>query len=733
MIYAEAAVGGPVWARENLEALNDDSPIGLWSARLMHHCEAWKCRLWDEDDDELPHQMRLRVDPEDTPDPGRSSSREPRHPSSDELRALIAQRLDHFRQHPPARDAQVFRNAAYLAQRVGLTPLEREIVELGACLEDARVLYSWLKRAQGRRRRGLLRSVAIAIDAPEHDVRAALNPKRILISSGIVPELRLSEPHGDTVFLAEPICAALHRECASCEDIFLSLFHEAEPAKLTVDDFPHVRSAMNLASRLIRAGAAANAAGVNVLIHGPPGTGKTALARLIAATAGVRPYEVSLDDDGGEGLSPSARLTAYSLCQRVLVQSSGTAILFDEAEESISTRRGLFLSGMHLLMGDGPRDKGWMNRLLEDNAVPSIWVTNSVHGFDPAFLRRFSFVMELRVPPNSVRRKILDRYTDGLCVSEAWKRKITADDRIGPGLIEGAARAVKLVGSVGACGTESDLSRILDGSVRSQGLRGKATAMHLGLGGWDSAFANASCDLDELASGMDRTGRGAILLYGPPGTGKSAFADHLATHLGRELIARRASDLLDMYVGNSEKNIAAMFEQAKAVEGVLLLDEADSFLQSRSSAYHRWEVTQVNELLVQMESFDGIFVCSTNLTDTLDPAVFRRFALKIRFEPLRIDQRWMLFRKTAEQLGMVVDDAVRREVERLTDLTPGDFATVVMKSLLVPIVHSRGLLLALQEERRTKPGRNREEIGFASRAECRAANVVLRAESTCRR
>ena len=64
-----------------------------------------------------------------------------------------------------------------------------------------------------------------------------------------------------------------------------------------------------------------------------------------------------------------------------------------------------------------------------------------------------------------------------------------------------------------------------------------------------------------------------------------------------------------------------MFEEAKEEGAVLLLDEADSFLQDRASLKQSWEVTQVNELLTQMESFDGLFVCSTNLMDKLDLAI----------------------------------------------------------------------------------------------------------------
>ncbi len=84
-----------------------------------------------------------------------------------------------------------------------------------------------------------------------------------------------------------------------------------------------------------------------------------------------------------------------------------------------------------------------------------------------------------------------------------------------------------------------------------------------------------------------------------------------------------------MYVGQSEQNIARMFEQASQEDAVLVLDEADSLLRDRRGVNQSWEVTQVNELLMQMENFDGLFICSTNLMDDLDQASLRRFAIKV--------------------------------------------------------------------------------------------------------
>jgi hypothetical protein len=108
-------------------------------------------------------------------------------------------------------------------------------------------------------------------------------------------------------------------------------------------------------------------------------------------------------------------------------------------------------------------------------------------------------------------------------------------------------------------------------------------------------------------------------------------------------IIKQASDLMSKYVGETEQNMAAMFREAEAEKAVLLLDEADSFLQDRRGAQRTYEVTEVNEMLQGMERFNGIFVCTTNLLDRLDQAALRRFTFKIKFKPLTAAQRETMF------------------------------------------------------------------------------------------
>jgi SpoVK/Ycf46/Vps4 family AAA+-type ATPase len=189
---------------------------------------------------------------------------------------------------------------------------------------------------------------------------------------------------------------------------------------------------------------------------------------------------------------------------------------------------------------------------------------------------------------------------------------------------------------------------------------------------------------------------------GPPGTGKSEFARHLARRLGLETLQRRASDLLSMWVGGSEKQIAAAFAQARDTRAMLVIDEADSLLADRRGAAHSWEVTQVNEMLTWMENHPLPFVCTTNMMERLDQASLRRFTLKLKFEPLAPAQAARMF---VHAFGCPAPHALP------DDLTPGDFATVRRRRALFGACDAAGLVewLAAEVEAR---GAHARRIGF---------------------
>lgn len=222
---------------------------------------------------------------------------------------------------------------------------------------------------------------------------------------------------------------------------------------------------------------------------------------------------------------------------------------------------------------------------------------------------------------------------------------------------------------------------------------------------------NADCDILKISKGIIANGQARVCLYGPPGTGKSAFGRYIADMSRKQLIVKKASDIISPYLGESEQNMARMFQEATDQDAVLLLDEADTYLQDRKNLQRSWEVSGVNEMLTQIESFNGVFICSTNLMDSLDTAALRRFDLKIKFTHLNKLQSWGLFVDTANRLKIQIDEAIQTKLNALGMLSPGDFATVLRQSRFSPIKDSWDLFDRLDAECTIKP-ESKRQIGF---------------------
>jgi len=344
-----------------------------------------------------------------------------------------------------------------------------------------------------------------------------------------------------------------------------------------------------------------------------------------------------------------------------------------------------------------------INRLLENNPVPTLWTTNDISDCDPAFLRRISFTLELRTPPVSVRSRIWEKLAahHQVPLSKELCLELAHCMEDAPALADSALRAARITR-----GGADDVK--LAASAISRAVRGGHTPLTTPSSiRFEPELANADHDLALITERFVACGpanTGGLCLSGPPGTGKSAFARYLADRMNMPVLERRASDLLDRYVGGSERNIANAFAEARETSAFLVFDEADSLLGARDGATHRWEISQVNEMLTWMESHPLPFACTTNLIGKLDPATARRFSLKVAFLPLSLEQRAACFRRFFQSeppTGLLA----------LDQLTPGDFAVVAKRSKLLGTSEPEAILIELCREQATKPN-TRNPIGF---------------------
>jgi SpoVK/Ycf46/Vps4 family AAA+-type ATPase len=510
---------------------------------------------------------------------------------------------------------------------------------------------------------------------PDSAIRAALRDDAPLLSTGII---RIEAEATDIVSkinLIDQLANIMLMPNADENTLLDRFLKRASPPTLDLRAFPHLARDVDVLLPYLRATIRLREAGANVLFYGSPGTGKTEMVKAIAAALEIDLFEISFSDSDGDPIKGEERLRAYNLCQKIAANMPNALLMFDEIED-VFPSRGFF----SFLLGGGKQEttrdggKAWINRTLERNPAPAIWVTND-SSIDPAYLRRFDYSVNFPIPPQAVRMTIAQHHFAQFEPPMHWLARIAANDQVSPAQLERAARVARL-----ACGSDTRraltlVEQTLDRSANllDQKRTPPRNALHTA---YDLGFINIDADIGKILAGLKRRPCGTFCFYGPAGTGKSELGRHLADEIGKPMLLRRASDILSKWVGESERNIARMFAEARQQDAVLILDEADSFLGDRRDAQASWEVTQVNELLTQMEAFDGVFICTTNLMQKLDQASLRRFAFKVKFDFLTPTQRWLMYCRELARLGgdLATATPLKDFVRHLDRLTPGDFA-----------------------------------------------------------
>ena len=458
--------------------------------------------------------------------------------------------------------------------------------------------------------------------------------------------------------------------------------------------FCHVEDA-NFLRRLLEGCRRERASGINILIHGPPGTGKTEFARSLVAAAGLDLHGAGEADTEGDEPDRRDRIAAFQMGQRLLAGRGDVALIFDEMEDLIGDVQPAQGDWMRGRQGS----KVFVNRLLECNPVPVIWTTNTIANVDPAILRRMSFVLKLDLPSRETAMRMLDHVSaeEGTRPGPGWEGLVdTAPEAAS--VLRVATRGARLAG-------EAD-GGLLAAHALVKALRGGAELPPEGPGPVDFDLFESDRPLAPLFESL-QSGKHldvSILLTGVPGTGKTALAHHLARVLDRPLLVKRTSDLLSKWVGETEQRIAEAFAEARQRGGVLLFDEVDSLLFDRSTAKASWEVTQVNELLTWLDRHPLPVVAATNHAGKLDPATQRRFIFKLELRALSSA-------KAARAFERFFAMPAPPSLEGLQGLTPGDLAVVARQMRFEVTRDAEGIVERLKAEVAAKPG-VAQRIGF---------------------
>lgn len=476
----------------------------------------------------------------------------------------------------------------------------------------------------------------------------------------------------------------------SKSSIMKKLIGTSKKTVLTNSDFIFFKKEQELIQNILQVACKNKTKGINILLYGGVGTGKTEFAKLVAKNTKINMYEVDFPISIKQQVSRYLRVQDLFSKQEILSRVENSCVLFDEAEDIMNN----FTSST----------KAYLNNLLENINVPTIWTTNNIYSVDPAFLRRMTYTLEFRTLTEEERLVVWNNLLkkNKFKVSKSKIIELNRDFNIAPSLISNAIKTTKLIN-----GSEDDFETFIENVAKvvykKKNVKNKKEFIFKG---YNENLVNTDLDTKKLTQRIKncRKLNFSLCLYGEPGTGKSLYARYLAKQLGLEVVFKRASDLISPYVGETEQNIAEAFAEAKSKKAMLIFDEADSFLQNRNNAVNSWEVSQVNEMLTWMESHEYPFVCTTNLLETLDEASLRRFTFKIRFDFF-----------TKEQVNEAIKHFFNIENPdiNIKGLTAGDFATVKKKADFLGISDINEITNMLYEEVKLKQSKElKSRIGF---------------------
>ncbi|WP_244196399.1 AAA family ATPase [Helicobacter labetoulli] len=475
-----------------------------------------------------------------------------------------------------------------------------------------------------------------------------------------------------------------------------------------------------------------NAKNPSIFLYGKAGVGKNEIAALIAKELDKELWEIYNINEKGE--IEDDRLEQFIRAQAML-NADKSVILLDECEE--------FFPNLNAKYNEDKASKNTLNKMLESVKMPSIFLSNSAD-IDPAFLRRFGIVLEIHAPPKEKKQAMIEKSlkSQGIRLDSMIISQIS-ESCLSQGVLLQACKVAKTLAKHKSTQSPKERQKhikesfiqVLNEHLKLQGQKlisiNVKKEQNLP---YDMSLINASVDMkalceriknvcgikDSLSQDSTPLQQGIrILAYGMAGSGKSEFAKALAKELDKPIMLKKASDLLSMWLGKSEQNIAKAFSEAEQKGAILVLDEVDSFLQDRSGASRSWEITQVNEMLTQMESFAGIFIATTNFMDNLDRASIRRFDMKVEFKPLDSTRLIKAFGLYARHLG--INDYVEflessfaiRALEKLDNICFGDFALIARSANFTPLTSSQQLLEKLQEESKLKDTHtNTRKMGF---------------------
>ena len=476
-----------------------------------------------------------------------------------------------------------------------------------------------------------------------------------------------------------------------------------------------------------------------VLLHGPPGTGKTLIVEAIATEVDAAVYHVS-----GPEITSKYKGESEERLRAIFERARETApsiVFFDEIDaiagkrDDQSDMENRVVAQLLSLM-DGLEARG---------NVVVIGATNRLDTLDPALRRpgRFDREIEIGVPDESGRRRVLDIHTSGVPVAAgvdldrlaartygfvgADLRALVTEAAL-HALRRARASSTAAAVEVGPDDFEAALAAIDPSAMREYVVETPATTYE-DVGGLEAAkrALEEAVEWPLLHPGLfEATGAeppSGVLLYGPPGTGKTLLARALAGESGVNFVHVAGPELIDKYVGESERAVREVFERARqAAPTIVFFDEIDAIASRRRGEAGVGERV-VSQLLTELDGLtdnpNRVVLAATNRKDALDPALLRPGRLEVHVEVPEPDREERLAVLGVHARDVPLGDGVDLAsiADRTAGLTGADLAALVREATMRAIreaVADRGLADAETHAGDIVVGRSHLEAALAA-------------------
>ena len=453
--------------------------------------------------------------------------------------------------------------------------------------------------------------------------------------------------------------------------------------------------------------------GTVLLFEGPPGTGKTLAAEALAHKLNLGLYVVSTE-----------RLVDPNFIKGLFEDAAAheSVLFLDEADDVVSARGG----AAHALDRNHNACVAQLLTRLETTEGVVVMATNAGHRLDPALERRLSGRVLFPLPGPEERLQLWRRHLPPgltlrgtLDVERLARQHTLSGARIRNAVVSATRRALRQGAETGllvvdAAEIESAAAEQARQAYRDKGPPADGESAQVGElrqprfdlsrvvlpEALADELAEALVTLDPAVQNLMATasfadafpaGRGVVLLFeGPPGTGKSLTAEAVAGRLGRPLYVAHAERVTGMWMGQTEKAMARLFDEADAHGAVLLLDEADDLLSARHAAtsgsdrvYNR----VVDIALKRIEESKGVIILTTNMGAMLDPALERRLTGRFAFPMPEPPERAKILAALIPAELTLAPDTDLEKLARRHELSGGQLRNAVLKAIRRTLRH----------------------------------------------